>query len=634
MEYSKITLIYSAKDEELLTDIDQKIDQKFKIKIKKIELNEIKENLALDKGEINLLFLSDEDLKELFCKDLKGINIAILPHKENPDAQKSYGISSTMDDALEDAFEQKQKMEVDLLLCNGWAVFEKVKIGDMHDLHRYRSQDISLFKKWITFLNNLKNISYKSVTFKFEDEKKIDTAVSGILVVEHTTSQNSQNIDENLSFHDKKLNAFILAPTSLISYWYYLILIIFYRKFSTLSLPKSFGFIRTSSLTIGSHTPFDFTNDRAALSAKEIFLEIKSDALTLHLGRKIENKNGTKKEDEEDVVRVNSLPKGEIRKLLIDGKVPLFKKAEVDEFKELFSSLRASSKFTSIYFVLMILSTLLATVGLFQNSTPVIIGAMVLAPLMSPIISLAMGAIRAEKELISKSIITLALGIITALVFSSLFTIFVPLEIATDEMKSRLNPNTLDLMVAIFSGIAGAYAHSKSEVAKSLAGVAIAVALVPPLSVTGVGIGWGDFDIIYGSFLLFITNLVGITLFASFTFIVLGFSPIKRAKKGLIYTSILLLIIAIPLGISFGQMITQSSDFSKIRDIKELDLGERSVEIRLLDVVAIDRNSVKVEIEVTSRGDIDLGDFEKIKEVFENRLEKDISLEINSKILI
>lgn len=124
-------------------------------------------------------------------------------------------------------------------------------------------------------------------------------------------------------------------------------------------------------------------------------------------------------------------------------------------------------------------------------------------------------------------------------------TNLMPLNLLTDEMSSRLTPNILDLMVAIISGIAGAYA--KTEVAKSLAGVAIAVVLIPPLSVVGIGIGWGNTQIMYGSFLLFATNLAGITLSAALTFFIMGFSPVKRATKGIVLTSLFLLIVTIPL---------------------------------------------------------------------------------------
>ena len=93
--------------------------------------------------------------------------------------------------------------------------------------------------------------------------------------------------------------------------------------------------------------------------------------------------------------------------------------------------------------------------------------------------------------MIRSSVKTVGVGIAWGLGCAVLLAWLMPFDVATDEMKSRMSPNLLDLFIAVISGVAGAYAHAKDEIAKSLAGVAIAVALVPPLSVAGIGLGWG-----------------------------------------------------------------------------------------------------------------------------------------------
>jgi len=305
----------------------------------------------------------------------------------------------------------------------------------------------------------------------------------------------------------------------------------------------------------------------------------------------------------------------------------LFKKATDDDFKDLLLNLRDSAKFSYTYLTLMILSTLLATTGLFANSAPVIIGAMILAPLMAPIISLSMGVVRADKFLMVHSARTLIIGVFMALLFSCVYTLFIPLEQITAEMQGRLNPNLLDLMVAVFSGIAGAYATSKEEVAKSLAGVAIAVALVPPLSVTGIGLGLGNIDVIYGSFLLFITNLVGITLSAALTFIVLGFAPIKRAKKGIFYTSILMALIAIPLFLSFMQVVEKNDYFNKLNSIKSIVLNNEKIELNI-HTLENKKNIIFINIEVISNNHLSLDNYNVIKEQLQKTVDKKIVLKI------
>ncbi len=139
--------------------------------------------------------------------------------------------------------------------------------------------------------------------------------------------------------------------------------------------------------------------------------------------------------------------------------------------------------------VLMVLSTILATVGLYMNSSSVIIGAMLLAPLMAPIISLAMGILRMDKGLFGRSLIKIFMGITLALATAAFATMPLNYQPLTNEMLARLNPTVLDLAVAIIAGVAGAYTKSYKEILQSLAGVAIAVALVPPLATAGIGLG-------------------------------------------------------------------------------------------------------------------------------------------------
>jgi len=168
----------------------------------------------------------------------------------------------------------------------------------------------------------------------------------------------------------------------------------------------------------------------------------------------------------------------------------------------------------------------------------------------------------------------------TAMVISWLL----PLTQHTSEMNGRLSPTLLDLFVAIVSGMAAAYAKSNERIVGSLAGVAIAVALVPPIAVAGIGLGWGEWSMFGSAFLLFVTNLVGIVLSASLTFLVLGFSPVSVAKKGLSYALVLVAIVAVPLSISFKKMehdiqIKQLlSSFETKIESKEIHL--KNIEIR------------------------------------------------------
>jgi hypothetical protein len=141
-----------------------------------------------------------------------------------------------------------------------------------------------------------------------------------------------------------------------------------------------------------------------------------------------------------------------------------------------------------------------------------------------------------------------------ALSLSALMAYLLPFQEVTNEIEGRLHPSTLDLLVAVLSGVAGAFAYVRENVAKSLPGVAIAVALVPPLCVSGIGLGWLNLEVFYGAMLLFLTNLTGIILAAGLSFMVIGFAPFSRAKKGILISVFLVAIVSVPLVLSFKNM--------------------------------------------------------------------------------
>jgi uncharacterized hydrophobic protein (TIGR00271 family) len=259
----------------------------------------------------------------------------------------------------------------------------------------------------------------------------------------------------------------------------------------------------------------------------------------------------------------------------------------------------------------------------------VIIGAMILAPLMSPIVSLAMGLARSDTGLIRNAMKTLALGVGWGLLCGILIAWLMPLDIPTDEMKMRMAPTLLDLLVAVISGVACAYANAKEEIAKSLAGVAIAVALVPPLSVVGIGLGWGDWDMAAGASLLLITNLVGIALAASVTFLVLGFAPFNRARAGLAVSLLMLLVISVPLSLSFSHLVERQ------RILEQISTGPIQLEALQVNVdhakVTLGEPPL-VSLVLSSKEQLDATQVGELKALISKQLAQPIQLEVQSNI--
>ncbi len=176
--------------------------------------------------------------------------------------------------------------------------------------------------------------------------------------------------------------------------------------------------------------------------------------------------------------------------------------------------------------VLTALSTVIASLGLIANSTAVVIGAMLVAPLMQPIIALAAALVlaRPRAEIMSVGLIALASaeGFAVSFLVGWLVPSFRVITL-TPELLTRTAPALLDLVIAVMAGAAGAYLTVRPRAGGALAGVAIAVALVPPVSASGVLLAHGNARLAAGAFFLFLTNLVGIVLAAVAVFLATGF---------------------------------------------------------------------------------------------------------------
>jgi len=209
------------------------------------------------------------------------------------------------------------------------------------------------------------------------------------------------------------------------------------------------------------------------------------------------------------------------------------------------------------FFLMLGLSAIIATLGLIANSAPAIIGAMIIAPLMAPIVSIAYGIACTDKRLITLSAITIIAGtlVVVGIAFAGVGVF--GLRIAGSEILARTSPSFLDLGVALAAGCAGAFAQTRPSIANSIAGVAVAVALVPPLAVAGVGLSLGrkatsdtgvslgeiglhagGADIAAGAFLLFLTNLIGIILVATLVFVAQRYGNWRKAVAMVLVISV------------------------------------------------------------------------------------------------
>jgi uncharacterized hydrophobic protein (TIGR00271 family) len=152
---------------------------------------------------------------------------------------------------------------------------------------------------------------------------------------------------------------------------------------------------------------------------------------------------------------------------------------------------------------------------------------MLVAPLMQPLIALALGLATLNRDLLRRGIFTLILGISLALLVALMVGLLTPHAEITDEMRSRSVPTGLDFGVALASGVIGAYAMARKEISTALAGVAIAAALMPPLCTVALQFTLGNLHLSMEAALLFLANITGIVLTAWFVFVLFGIRPHK-----------------------------------------------------------------------------------------------------------
>ena len=265
-----------------------------------------------------------------------------------------------------------------------------------------------------------------------------------------------------------------------------------------------------------------------------------------------------------------------IRKFIkdaIDLEEGVDKRATIDEIKHKKSMSGANAW-------MLMCSIVIASVGLNTNSPAVIIGAMLISPLMSPILGIGMAVGINDKDTLKKSLAHFLMAVVIALVTSIIYFALTPLSGITEEISARTTPGPLDIFIALFGGVAGIVSIARKDISTTLPGVAIATALMPPLCVTGFGLATGNWEIALTSFFLFFIN----TVFVSFaTYIIVHFvlkfpqkDFINKAekRKNTYYILGFLLAIAIISYFPFRKLIENRDNKNKVEKFVDEVLGE------------------------------------------------------------
>ncbi|WP_139653278.1 TIGR00341 family protein [Raoultibacter phocaeensis] len=257
----------------------------------------------------------------------------------------------------------------------------------------------------------------------------------------------------------------------------------------------------------------------------------------------------------------------------------------------------------SSFFLCIVLSAIIATGGIAAESTAIVIGAMLIAPLMSPMIGTSLAITEGKPKKALKTLLIAFAGAAVVVGVAFLVTALVPAGVqitSNAEVTSRTSPRAVDLVVAIASGFVGAMAVARDDIADAIPGVAIAVSIVPPLCVVGAALYEGYMGAAAGALLLFIVNFFAIQLSGNLAFFAMGFGKRRSSETGarvrkLWYTTAILgtLLLAVPLLATSNQLVQSASEEREAKAAVRAWLEDSDYRLRGID---IDDDVLTVEI--------------------------------------
>ncbi len=264
-------------------------------------------------------------------------------------------------------------------------------------------------------------------------------------------------------------------------------------------------------------------------------------------------------------------------------------------------------RWQSAFTVMLVLAAGVAALGLSQNSAATVIGSMIIAPLGQPIVALGAALVMLWAKETFRLLGIILIGAVGVVAVGYLIGLLLPVATPNAQILSRTSPELRDLGVAVFAGAAAAYAYTRVELSGVLPGVAISVALVPPLAAGGLMLEEGRWVLAQGAFTLFATNLVGIAVAVAIVMVVTGFAPTPRLKNRQpgVVASVLVVVLAvvgisIPLSHTYGRIVDSATSVGDIHTavdaavgpsgpvVEDVDVSGDSVTITISDHAALD----------------------------------------------
>ena len=261
-----------------------------------------------------------------------------------------------------------------------------------------------------------------------------------------------------------------------------------------------------------------------------------------------------------------------------------FRILDIADPQQTIDGIKRDVEFRGFNLWILVFSIFICAIGLNVDSTAVVIGAMLISPLMGPIMGIGLGVGVQDKETFWSSLSSLAVAAGIAILTSALYFFVSPIHEASSELLARTRPNFLDVMVALFGGLAGIMAGSRKEKSNVIPGVAIATALMPPLCTAGYGLANGEWNFLIGGFYLFLINSMLIATATALVIRYLRFPVVhlvdtvteRKVKR---WFTILLLALVVPSTYIFYTTVTTSIEDSRIQAFIEDRINYPGTEI-------------------------------------------------------
>lgn len=309
---------------------------------------------------------------------------------------------------------------------------------------------------------------------------------------------------------------------------------------------------------------------------------------------------------------------------------------DTDRLREVRKSIYDNASLSSSYLLMNALATVVACYGLLADSTAVVIGAMVIAMLLGPITGIALGLVDGDNRLFRDAFIAEITGVVTVISIAFLIgKIHQNIPIG-HEIMARTAPNIFDLIIALAGGAAGAYATASPRISAGLVGVAIATALVPPLSTFSILLARGETQLALGALLLFFANFVAIQFATSVVLWLLGYhsittmtrqSPLNILARNA-FSGILLLGLATILGLNFTQSISKQLLEIRVHKIVSANL-ESFPDAQLVEVnITADDSTLNLLVTVRTSRQLTYSEIVNLQEVIATNLQRSVSLKL------